>query len=150
MANKIRPTKLTKKSREQIAKDRLILERTRLLNNTKKRQETKVLALDGKVTNAINSLKTLADKHRIAETKLNANQEKVLRRKMMELFNEIELSSQKETIFQEGKKDTKVEEESSDRLHAFANLFMRLRIELANFENKGIVSEGFGKSCVPK
>jgi hypothetical protein len=152
MAKKIRPTKLQYKWKEnqdkthKRGKNKVTL--TRKYIRAQGLQLGRQKNLHKRVNYLESQIDSITQDYHIHEHTISEHGKEKLHRQASELFRDLELFMRGETIFQKGKKDTRVEELSSDRMHNISNKYMILSTKLLMLEKRGLVEEGFKNSCI--
>jgi hypothetical protein len=153
MQKKIRPTKLQYEWNQKIKthkknNGKIILIRKYI--RAEGLQKGRFRNLNNRVDYLNKQLIKLKDTHLNAGTHLTQKEQQNLQKQAYSIFRDIELFMQSETIFQEGRKDTKIETRSSDRMHTASNAYMSLSFALINLERAKLVEKGFKNKCIPK
>ena len=153
MQKKIRPAKLQYEWNQGIKTHKLNKGKVTLIKKyirAEGLQKGRLRNLTNRFEHFHAQLKKLQDTHLNAGTHLTQKEKTTIQNQAYTLFRDIELFMRSETIFQEGRKDTKIENRSSDRMHDVKGAYFTISLALASLERRGLVEKGFKNKCIPE
>ncbi|MFA5763196.1 MAG: hypothetical protein WC915_00090 [archaeon] len=153
MQKKIRPQKLQYEWNQSIKTHKLNNGKVTLIKKyirTEGLQKGRFRNLTTRSAYLHKQLKTLQDFHINAGTHLTQKEQTTIQNQAFTMFRDIELFMRSETVFQEGRKDTKIESRSSERMHTVSSTYMSLSLALINLEKAKLVEKGFKNKCIPE